>query len=37
MFEVISLFAAAGISIGAVTEIIIPFVTQGVDLAKTIL
>ena len=37
MFEVISFFAASGILVGVVTEIIVPVVTQGAELVKTIL
>lgn len=37
MFEVLQLFAVSGITIGVVTEIIIPLFTQGVELAKTVL
>jgi len=37
MFEVISFFAAVGITVGAITEIIIPLVSQGTELIKTVL
>jgi hypothetical protein len=37
MFEVISFFASAGITVGVITEIIAPIVTQGVDVVKSIL
>tara|TARA_R100001015_G_C4498885_1_gene74059 strand:- start:242 stop:355 length:114 start_codon:yes stop_codon:yes gene_type:complete len=37
MFEVISFFAAAGITVGAITEIVVPLVSQGAELIKTVL
>ena len=37
MFEVISLFAGAGVAIGIVQEIIVPLVTQGAEVIKSVL
>ena len=37
MFEVISLFAGAGVAIGILQEIVIPVFTQGVEVVKSVL
>lgn len=37
MFEIVSLFAGAGVAIGILQEIIVPVFTQGVDVVKSVL
>ena len=37
MFEALQFLSVSGIAIGAITEVIIPLFTQGVDLARTVL
>ena len=37
MFEIISLFAGAGVAIGIVQEIIVPVFTQGIEVVKSVL
>jgi len=37
MFEIVSLFAGAGVAIGVLQEIIIPLATQGAEVIKSVL
>lgn len=37
MFEIVSLFAGAGVAIGIMQEIIAPIVTQGIEVVKSVL
>lgn len=37
MFEIVSLFAGAGVAIGIMQEIIVPIVTQGIEVVKSVL
>jgi hypothetical protein len=37
MFEIISLFAGAGVAIGILQEIVVPVFTQGIEVVKSVL
>jgi hypothetical protein len=37
MFEIVSLFAGAGVAIGVLQEIVVPVFTQSVELVKSVL
>jgi len=37
MFEIVSLFAGAGVAIGILQEIVVPIVTQGIEVVKSVL
>jgi ABC-type lipoprotein release transport system permease subunit len=37
MFEIVSLFAGAGVAIGVLQEIVTPMVTQGFEFVKSVL